>query len=326
MNLEIMTAILDKIRASDTIMIFRHLRPDGDCMGASKGLKAILQQTYPEKQIYLTDGAKSDFLAFMGPDDPEVPEEVYARALGIVVDTATTDRISNKKFSQCRELVKIDHHIPVENYAPTCWVEEERSSACEMIVKFYDTFRSELKLSKEAATYLYTGMVTDSGRFQFRSVSGDTLRYAGLLLDQGVDTDTLYAHLYLRSVEELRFKSQVYHDMQITENGVVYIWVSQQMQQQFGLTGESASAVVSYLEHIEGCLCWLAFIEGADGEIRVRLRSRFVAINPVAQKYGGGGHACASGATVHSRQEMEQLIRDADAHVGAYKQTHEGWL
>ena len=151
------------------------------------------------------------------------------------------------------------------------------------------------------------------------------MRLAGLLLDQGVDTDTLYANLYLRDFDELKFKAQVYNQMQITENGVAHIFVSQEMKQRFGLTNESASAVVSFLENIRGCLCWIAFIE-TEENIRVRLRSRFVPINMIAEQYRGGGHACASGATVYSKEEVEALLRMADAHVKAYKENNEGWL
>ena len=319
--------ILDKIREYPVIMLFRHTRMDGDCVGASKGLKALLQATWPEKQVYLVDGQQSEFLAFAGPDDPEVADAVYAGALGIAVDTATADRISNPKFALCRELIKIDHHIPVDNYGTINWVEEERSSACEMIAQFYADFRQELKITREAATHIYMGMVTDSGRFRFDGVTGDTLRLAGLMLDQGVDTERLYAHLYLQEFETLRFKAYVYEQMQRTENGVAYIYVDRQMQRQFGLSFERASSAVSYLEAIQGCLCWLAFIEPEDDSgIRVRVRSRFMPTNTLAEKYRGGGHAMASGATVYTREEALQLIRDADALVKEYKQTHDGWM
>ena len=328
MNLSLMNQILEKIRSYDRILIFRHKRLDGDCVGSSKGLKAILKLSFPEKEILLPDTQVSDYLAFLGPDDGQIPEEKYADALGIVLDTATSDRISNPNYKLCKELIKIDHHIPVENYAPLCWVEQERSSACELVALFYDSLRQELKLDKAGATYLYTGMVTDSGRFQFRSVSGDTHRLAGMLLDFGVDTDTLFAHLYMRTFDELRFKAHVYQNMEVTENGVAYIYVSRAMKKQFGLTSESASACVGFLENIEGCLCWLAFIENdePDSAIRVRLRSRFVPVNTVAERYHGGGHACACGATVYDRQEVYSLIRETDAHIKQFKETHEGWL
>lgn len=328
MNLEIKQKILQKIREYDRIFLFRHVRNDGDCVGASKGLKRILQLTWPEKEVYLIDKDTAAYLAFLGPEDAPVDDDLYRDALGIVVDTASVARISNKNFTLCKELIKIDHHIPLENYGDLMWVEEERSSCCEMIVDFYSTFRDELKIDSEAATYLYTGMVTDTGRFKYSGVVGDTLRCGAVLLDVGVDTDTLFARLYLEAYEYLKFKAHIYQRMQITENGVAYIYIDRAMQEEFQLSLEQASACVGNLDAIRGCICWIAFIENGDEahSIRVRLRSRFVHINGVAERYRGGGHACASGATVYGEEEVQALLRDADALVKEYKETHEGWL
>lgn len=320
--------ILQKIKEYDRIMLFRHVRNDGDCVGATKGLKRIIQLTWPEKEVLLIDSDTAKYLEFMGPEDEPVPDDLYSDALGIVIDTASEARISNKKYSLCKELIKIDHHIPLESFGDLIWVEEERSSACEMIVDFYATFRDELKIDSEAATHLYTGMVTDSGRFKYDGVSGDTLRNAAILLDVGVDTQTLFARLYLEAFEYLKFKAHIYERMQITENGVAYIYIDKAMQEEFGLSLEQASACVGTLDSIRGCISWMVFIETGDenGSIRVRLRSRFVHINSVAEKYHGGGHACASGATVYSQEEVQALLADADAVVKEYKETHEGWL
>ena len=328
MNLEVKQQILEKIREYDRIFLFRHVRNDGDCVGATKGMKRILQLTWPEKEVYIIDQDTAADLEFLGPEDAPVPDECYADALGIVLDTASEARISNKKYTLCKELIKIDHHIPLESYGDLIWVEEERSSCCEMVVDFYHTFREELKIDSEAATYLYTGMVTDSGRFKYSGVNGDTLRCAAVLLDVGVDTDTLFARLYLEAYEYLKFKAHIYQRMQITENGVAYIYIDKAMQEEFGLSLEQASACVGNLDSIRGCICWIVFIENGDAQqsIRVRLRSRFVHINGVAEQYRGGGHACASGATVYGMDEVQALLRDADAVVKEYKDTHEGWL
>ena len=327
MNFEIKEKILEKIKEYDTIMIFRHIRNDGDCVGATKGLKELLSASFPQKRILLIDCPPAEYLSFMGPEDEDVEEEVYRNALGIVLDTASQDRISNEKYALCRELIKIDHHIPVVNYGDLVWVEEERPSCCEMIVSFYDTFRRELTMTPQAATYLYTGMVTDTGRFRFRGVDGQTLRMGAILLDMGIDTETLYAQLYLEDFNFLKFKAHIYEKMGMTPNGVAYILVDKEMQETFNLTQEQASACVSSLDSIRGCIAWAAFIENtAEQSIRVRLRSRFVTINEIAEKYHGGGHACASGATVYSLEEMQQLLADADAHVKQYKETHGGWL
>ena len=328
MNREKMEAILAKIKENDKIMIFRHIRNDGDCVGSSKGLKRIIQLTWPDKEVYLIDHDTAKYLEFMGPEDPEVPDEVYAASLGIVVDTASENRISNPKYALCKDLIKIDHHIPLEDYGSLQWVEEERSSCCEMIVHFYDTFREELKIDSEAATHLYTGMVTDSGRFKYDGVTGDTLRMGAILLDVGVNTELLFARLYLEAYEYLKFKAHIYNRMQITPNGVAYIYIDRAMQEEFNLSLEQASACIGNLDSIRGCISWIAFIETGDeqGTIRVRLRSRFVHINGIAENYHGGGHACAAGATVYSREEADALLADTDALVKEYKENNEGWL
>jgi len=327
MILPVMQQIFDKIKAYDRIMLFRHVRMDGDCVGATKGMKGLLTATWPEKEVYIIDDQKSDYLDFMGEDDAPVADAIYADALGIVIDTASVKRISNPKYALCKELIKIDHHIDVERYGDIAWVEENRSSACEMIAAFYAAFQNELILTKQAATHIYTGMVTDSGRFQYEGVTGATLRLAGLMLDAGIDTETLYAHLYLRDFDSLKFKAYIYEHMRMTENGVAYLFIDRAMQKAFNLTFEAASAAISYLDSIRGSLIWLAFIENPQGnDIRVRLRSRFVTVNQLAERYHGGGHACASGATVYSEEEMQALLREADEELGGYKTTHDGWL
>ncbi len=326
MNREIMKEVLDKIKEYDRIFLFRHIRPDGDCVGSTKGLREILRLSYPEKEIYLIDWQKCDYLEFLGADDESVDDSLYEGALALILDTATEERISNQKYKLCRETVKIDHHIPRDQYGCINWVEEHSSSTCEMIARFYGEFCAELKISPEAATYIYTGMVTDSGRFRFRSVSGDTMRAAALMLEAGVDTDHLYANLYIDDYEQLKFKAHVYKNMKRTENGVAYIHVTEKMQEKFSLTSEQASASVSYLDSIRGSLIWIAFIDNADGTIRVRLRSRFVTINEIGEKYRGGGHDCASGATLYKKSEIRALLADADARIKEYKENNEGWL
>ncbi len=328
MNLQRKQVILDKIREYDRIFLFRHIRLDGDCVGATKGLQALLKLNFPEKDIRIVDGQKSDFLVFLGYDEDTTTEDECKDALAIVLDSGTTTRISNSKYTLCKELIKIDHHIPIDNYGDYAWVEEERSSCCEMIADFYDTFRDQLQINSQVATYLYTGMVTDSGRFRYRDVSGNTLRLAGMLLDQGIDTDRIYANLYLEDFDQLKFKAHVIDAMHVTENGVAWLYVDKAMQERFGLNMESASAAISYMDSIRGCLCWIAFIDTQDAEdsIRVRMRSRFVPVNPIGERYRGGGHACACGATVYNREEMGALLSETDALIKDYKETHEDWL
>ena len=154
MNMTLAKQVLDTIKAYDRIIIFRHFRPDGDAVGSTRGLQRILQLSFPEKEVVLQNCDSSDYMSFLGDEEPLRDDAFYADALGIVVDTATTARISNQKFSLCKKLIKIDHHIPVEDYGDINWVIEEKSSSCEMVAQFYHTFRQELKINKDAATYI----------------------------------------------------------------------------------------------------------------------------------------------------------------------------
>ena len=325
-QLQLMTQILNKIKSYDKIIITRHVRPDGDAIGSSRGLATMLRLSFPDKKVYVQTEDSSDYLAFLGPDDAPLPDSEYADALLIVTDTATPERISNKRYELAKEIIKIDHHINISPYGVLAWVEDWRSSTCEMIAYFYETFKNELKLDKEAATYIFTGLVTDSGRFRYEATTGDTLRIGGMLIDFGIDTETLYAHLYLEDYDQLKFQAYVLQHMQITEHGVVYLHVDNKMQRKFHLTSEQASEAVSYLKSIKGCIAWLAFIDMPDGTIRVRLRSRFMFINTLAEKYNGGGHQCTCGATLYAKEDIAKMLADADEMVAEYKNTHEGWL
>lgn len=325
-QLKIMRAILDKIKQYQRIIITRHFRPDGDAIGSTKGLARILRLTYPEKDIYLQTNDGSDYLAFLGPDDEHIDPKLYADALMIVIDTATADRMSNSHHELAKEIIKIDHHIDIKPYGDLCWIEDWRSSACEMIAYFYKTFENELKIDTEAATYIFCGMVTDSGRFRYEATTGETLRLASLLLDKGVDTETLYSNLYLEDFDFLKFQAYVFEQMKVTPNGVVHLYVDNEMQRRFHLTSEQASEAISFLKGIKGCIAQLAFIDMPDGTIRVRLRSRFMTINQLAEKYGGGGHQCTCGATLHDPAEIEPMLIDADKMVADFKLNNKGWL
>ena len=130
----------------------------------------------------------------------------------------------------------------------------------------------------------------------------------------------------MKDFETYKFEAYVYQRIKMTENGVAYFHVTEAMKEKFGLTMENASAAVSYMDAIKGSLIWIAFIDSPDGTIRVRIRSRFLHVNQIGEKYRGGGHASACGATLHDKKEIKKLLADADKLLKEYKETHEGWL
>jgi bifunctional oligoribonuclease and PAP phosphatase NrnA len=311
-----MERILKRIKAYKTIIIHGHMRPDGDCYGSQFGLKDILTTSFPNKNIYVV-GQTSDYVKFLGDMD-DIPDRMYENALSIVVDTAVEDRISDSRYKLGKEIIKIDHHIPVDNYGNLRWVDTSFPSCAQMITYFYYRFKDQLKLTKQGANALYTGIVTDTGRFRYRGVSQLTHQLAGLLIGKGVDVEYIDSHLSKESLDKIALKGYVYSNFKTTEGGFIYLKMTQDVIDSYGVSDEEAASVVNLLGGIEGFPIWALFIEYPD-EIRIRLRSSGPMINELANRYGGGGHAKASGAKISSWADIETFVKDAEDVIKAYR-------
>ncbi len=312
--------ILNKIKAYDTIIIHRHIRPDGDCMGSTLGLRSILRNSFPNKRILSAGYDTVKYLDFLGKEDV-VPEEYYQDALVIVVDTSNASRIAGGNYNKGKELIKMDHHIETEKYGMINYVRESFPSTSILIMDFFETFKSELKMDVEGARALYVATITDTGRFRYNSVNGDTLRLAGNMLDYGFNTDDIYANLHIKDKEILKLQGYVLNHFKTSPNGVSYIYLNERIQKKFGVSNEDASALVNVLDSIRGSLIWILFID-IEGVIRVRLRSRYTGVVEIAQRYNGGGHFQASGAMAKNKREMKQMVKEADEALRLYKLEH----
>ncbi len=312
-----MQKILNKIKVYDTIIIHGHKRPDGDCYGAQFGLKDIIKQSFPEKKVYVV-GQRAGYVDYVGQIDV-IGDDVYEGALSIVVDTAIKERISEPRYTMGKEIIKIDHHIPIENYGDLIWVDTSFPSCAQMITYFYYKFKNELKLSKEGAIALYTGIVTDTGRFRYRGVTKLTHQLAGILLEKGVDVEYIDSHLSKESLPMVALKGYVYTHY-VTDGGFIFVKMTRDVIDKHGVSDEQAASVVNALGGIEGYPVWALFIEYPN-EIRIRLRSSGPTINELANKYGGGGHAKASGARLTSWNELGDFVKDVNEVITKWKQT-----
>ena len=310
--------ILKKIEEYETIIIHRHRRPDGDALGASLGLRSLLRTNYPEKKIYSVGGDIPPYLEFLGKED-EIDDDKYQNALVIVVDTANKDRIADDRYALGKEIIKIDHHIPLEDFGNINYVQEEMGAACLILIDFYKTFSNKLHLSTECALCFYLGTVTDTGRFKW--ADANSLRLASLMLDKGIDTENMFTNLQVKRKEAFKITGYLYTHFKLTPSGVAYIYISKRTRLKYKATLEEAANLVNLLDSIKGSLIWILFLE-YDTEIRVRLRSRYITIDDIGNHYHGGGHAKAAGATVYNKKEMKQLLEEADQKLQTFKLDH----
>ena len=303
--------LLAQIKTHDTIIIHRHKNPDGDALGSQIGLKNILKDNFPEKAVYAV-GDNAGHYGFMeGSVMDDVPDEAYKDALAIVLDTSARHLIADDRYPTAHATARMDHHIFVEKICQTEITDTSYESCCGLVTEF--AVQCGLRLSAASAKALYTGMVTDSGRFRYDSTSASTFRLASMLMEQKFDLNDIYRKLYADDFSRIRLRAQFVLKIKLTDCNVAYIYTTREELAELNVDTFSISrGMVSTMADIKGVDIWVNFTETEQG-VLCELRSSKYNINPIAVKYGGGGHAKASGATVADKETAMQILSDLDA-------------
>ena len=309
--------LFKEIKNHDTIIIHRHQKPDGDALGSQLGLKAILQENFPEKTVYVV-GDDAGHYGFMdGAVMDEIADDVYADALAIVLDTSARHLISDDRYATAKRTARMDHHIFVEKICDTEVTDTSYESCCGLVTAF--ALACNLKLSPVSAKALYTGMITDSGRFRYDSTNSRTFRLASKLMEQPIDTNELYRTLYADDFSSKLLKAKFILKINFTEHNVAYIYTTREELEALNVdTFTVCRGMVGTMSDTKGVDIWVNFTETEKG-VLCELRSSKYNINPIAVKYGGGGHAKASGATVADKATAMAMLADLDAMIGENK-------
>ena len=216
--------VLQAIREYDTIIIHRHNRPDGDAMGSQLGLKNLIKVNFPAKTVYAV-GDDPRYFGFMEDSVMDtIADDVYAGALAVILDSGAPHLISDDRYQLAEKTVRIDHHIFVDKIADIEVIDTSFESCCGMITEF--AVESGLQFNPLAAKSLYTGMVTDSGRFRYDGTTARTFRLASVLMEQQFDTNELFRGLYADDLSSKQLKAKFLLKIQVTEQGVAYIYTT----------------------------------------------------------------------------------------------------
>ena len=305
---------LNLIQKYDVIVIHRHKNPDGDAIGSQTGLKLALKHNFPAKKVYAVgdDPKRYGFVDGSAPDTIE--DGVYKGALAIVLDSADLPLISDERYLTAAATLRFDHHIFVKKFCDVEVVDTSFESCAGLIADFLT--ECGLQIPKNAAQALYTGITTDSGRFRYDSTTPKTLRVAASLLETGFDVNDVYTPLYADDFDMIKLRAQFVLAVQFTQNNVAYIYTDKQRVKELGVdTFTISRGMVGVMSDIRGVDVWVNFTETDEG-VLCELRSKKYNINPIAVKYGGGGHAKASGACVKDRATAMEMLSDLNRLVG----------
>lgn len=302
---KVLDAIFERIEASDSIVIFGHVNPDGDCVGSVMGLRNELRVRFPEKTI-LCVGTHPAYLGrWIEPSD-EVSDETIADSLAVMVDLSDFDRVEDQRIRMAKEVVCIDHHVAKpEGYPFLNYREEEAPSATYILAKALIARYGSL--GQKTASYLYLGLVTDSGRFQF-DANPDTLRTAADIISYGVDFHAIYNDLYRQSSRDLKYRAYIYGHYQF-DGKVCYCIIPREAYEALGMTDGEAGGKVNLLALVDDHPIWVVFLEQQNGLIRVEFRGNgHYNVQTVATKFGGGGHFSASGARLENFGRVQEVL------------------
>ncbi|WP_017549095.1 DHH family phosphoesterase [Salinicoccus carnicancri] len=302
--------VLNLINEYEEIIIMRHKRPDPDALGSQLGLKAVLKAIFPNKSVAAL-GEEEVSLNYLGRMDPVT---TLRNPLLIVLDTANRDRIDGD-LSVGEKVIKIDHHPDHDPYGDINIVETGVSSTSELIYLLTALWGFDNDyIDDESARLLFAGIVGDTGRFLFSNTTSMTHRIASELKTFNFDAAQDMQLMNVQSLNQFRFKGYLIDNFEITDKGVLSVWVPKSVLRKYDLTSNEASMSVNMYREIEEAKIWFMAVE-EEGEIRVRLRSKDTVINDVAEQFGGGGHPFASGASLKTAEGIPDMIRALDAKL-----------
>lgn len=290
--------LFEQINNAKNILITAHVNPDGDAIGSSFGLALILRNMGKNVYVIKNDDFPTN-IEFMYDDSIYYNNQFEYIDLFIATDSADILRIGNsiEYFNKAKDTAVIDHHITNTGYSNNDIIRLS-SSACEIITEIF--LDSEITIPKEAANYLYLGILTDTYRFQYSASTSNTLRVAADLIDLGADKDFIHDNLYERFDPNYLFlQTEVIKNATWIGDKIITAKISKALIDKYNLDFDKAEGLVSLLRTIDGVELSAIAKEDSDTQSKLSFRSQnIVDVSKIAKEFGGGGHMRASGATV----------------------------
>lgn len=297
-----MEKIANELKGINTVAIAGHVRPDGDCVGSCMGLYLYLKENYPDiaADVYLEQpGAQFSFLSCF-----EEIKTVYQTGkvydLLITLDVSDKNRIgvAEEAYETAKKRVCIDHHISNWGLGDINEIRPDASSTCEVLY----TLLEEEKVSKAVAEAIYTGMVHDTGVFQYSCTSPETMRIAAKLMEKGIPfTKIVEESFYEKTYVQNQILGRCLMESILLMDGKCVIGVvKKKMMDFYHVEPKDLDGIVQQLRIIKGVEVAIFIYEVKPQEFKVSLRSKGkVNVNEVASYFGGGGHVLAAGCTFH---------------------------
>lgn len=308
--------IIEAIHQSSKIAITSHVVPDGDNVGSSLAMCLALRKLEKQAEFILDDNIPEVYKYLKGAREVQKAASLEALDFDLVIamDCGDLERLGAvKQLAERTRLINIDHHISNTRFGEINLVEVDASATAEIAYKLIKSMG--IFIDKDIADCVYTGIVTDTGMFQYSNTTEETHAIAGELIISGVEPNDIYNKIYQNNPKEkvLLMKEALKSLEFFCDSKAAFIAVSK--AQMSAITSEDldTEGIVNLGRDIAGVEVAAFFKEKEVGVIKVSLRSKKVVdVCAIAQGFGGGGHIRAAGCTIKgSLEQAKQMVLQA---------------
>ncbi len=312
-----------------TIAISSHIRPDGDAFGSSLGLYAYLKKKYPDKKIDVFMVDPNPLFSFLpGYDDIKTSPSEETYDLFIALDFGDKERLGKNKvlIDNAKDVACVDHHLEYKGIAPKAnsYVLPDASSTAELV---YDLVGKD-NIDDDSAICIYTGIVCDTGVFQYSNTSQKTMETAGYLMTFNFDHSKVVEEAFYEKTyrQTLLLGRSLLESILLMDGKVIVSVITQRTLKFYNASSKDLEGIVSQMKHTKGVDVAIFMHETVTGEFKVSLRSNEnINVAVIAAKLGGGGHERAAGLTMSGSSydvinnvtaEIEKQYNEAEEESG----------
>lgn len=310
--------ILEEIKKAKKIVILTHENPDGDAIGSSLGMYIALRKMGKEPDIIIPELPRAyNFLPEIENVKKEGQKEPYD--LAIALDCATIKMLNGwaNYFEDAKVKVTIDHHGTNTMYGDYNYVNPDAPACAQTLISIIQYFGVEI--DKKIGTCLLTGIITDTGGFQYQSTTPETFEFAAELLQTGVNVSDIYKRV-MNTMTKANFelRKRAIERMEFFKEGkIAFTYVTKEDIEEANAETGDFEGIVEEGRNIEGVEVSIFLRETQKG-FKVSLRSNdYVNVSDVCLLFGGGGHIHAASCTIAQSLEQvkEKIVNEVKVHI-----------
>ena len=308
--------LAELLEGKTSVAIGGHVRPDGDCVGSCMGLYLYLRENFEDidTDVYL-ENIPSHFSFLKGTEMIRHEADAGKKYdLFICLDCGDEERLgfAAPLFESAGHTFCVDHHISNKAFAQDNCIVPDASSTSELVYGLMD----REKVTKEIAEALYTGIVHDTGVFQYSNTSIRTMEIAGKLMAKGIDFSTIISESFYQKtyVQNQVLGRALLESILFCDGQCIFSVMRKKDMEFYGVTSKDMEGIVEQLRSTAGVECAIFLYEKEFQEFKVSMRSKKkVDVSRVAAYFGGGGHVRAAGCTMNGR--IHDVINNLSEHI-----------